>query len=86
VTGRAGRWNLDVRPHAQRQLARLPEKIVTAVAEFLAGPLPANLYRVGHLLRNAGSKVGLEVMPVDSVALRDGHCPGERAPTRRYTY
>jgi len=31
----------------------------------------------------AGSKAGLEVMPVDSVALRDGHCPGERAPTRR---
>jgi hypothetical protein len=30
----------------------------------------------------AGSKVGLQVMPVDSVALRDGHCPGERTPTR----
>jgi hypothetical protein len=30
----------------------------------------------------AGSKVGLEVMPVDSVMLRDGRRPGERAPTR----
>ena len=35
MTGRAGRWNLDVRPRAQRQLARLPEKIATAAAEFL---------------------------------------------------
>jgi hypothetical protein len=82
VTGRVGCWNLDVRPHAQRQLARLPEKIVTAAAGFLAGPLSENLYRVGHLPRDAGSKVGLEVMPVDSVALCDRHCPGERAPTR----
>jgi hypothetical protein len=32
---------------------------------------------------SAGSKVGFKVMPVDSVALRDGHCPGERTPTRR---
>ena len=71
------------RAGAQRELARLPEKIVTAVAGFLAAPLLENPYRVGHLLRDAGSKVGLEVMPVDSVALRDGHCPGERTPTRR---
>jgi hypothetical protein len=34
-------------------------------------------------LIGAGSKVGLKVMPVDSVALRDGHSPGERTPTRR---
>ena len=32
MTGRACRWNLDVRPRAQRQLARLPEKIATAAA------------------------------------------------------
>jgi hypothetical protein len=32
----------------------------------------------------AGSKIGLKVMPAGSVALRDGHCPGERTPTRRY--
>jgi hypothetical protein len=57
VTGRAGRWNLDVRPRAQRQLARLPEKIATAAAGFLTGPLLENPYRAGHLLRDeyAGS-------------------------------
>jgi hypothetical protein len=27
-----------------------------------------------------GPKVGLEVMPIDSVTLSDGHSPGERAP------
>ena len=52
MTGRAGRWNLDVRPRAQRQLARLPEKIATAAAGFLTGPLLENPYRVGHLLRD----------------------------------
>ena len=52
MTGRAGRWNLDVRPRAQRQLARLPEKIATAVAGFVAGPLLENPHRVGHLLRD----------------------------------
>jgi PHD/YefM family antitoxin component YafN of YafNO toxin-antitoxin module len=30
-----GRWNLDVRPRAQRQLERLPEKIATAAADFV---------------------------------------------------
>jgi hypothetical protein len=29
-------------------------------------------------------KVGLEVMPITSVTLSDGHGPGERAPSRRY--
>jgi len=52
VTGRAGRWNLDVRPRAQRQLARLPEKIATAAAGFVTGSLLENPYRVGHLLRD----------------------------------
>ena len=47
-----GRWNLDVRPRAQRQLARLPEQIATAAAGFLTGPLLENPYRVGHLLRD----------------------------------
>ena len=31
----------------------------------------------------AAARYGLEVMPVDSVALRNRHCPGERAPSRR---
>src|SRR6266568_9323191 len=30
----------------------------------------------------AGSKVGLEVMPITSVTLSDGHGPGERAQSR----
>jgi hypothetical protein len=32
----------------------------------------------------AASKIGLEVMPIISVTLSDGHGPGERAPSRRY--
>jgi hypothetical protein len=31
----------------------------------------------------AGSKVGLEVIPIDNVTLSDGRGLGERAPTRR---
>jgi mRNA-degrading endonuclease RelE of RelBE toxin-antitoxin system len=52
VTGRAGRWNPGVRPRAQRQLARLPEKIAPAAAGFRTGPLPENPYRAGRLLRD----------------------------------
>ncbi|MGH3898788.1 MAG: type II toxin-antitoxin system RelE family toxin [Pseudonocardiaceae bacterium] len=47
-----GRWGLDVRGRAQRQLARLPEKIATAVAEFITGQLLVNPLRVGHPLRD----------------------------------
>jgi mRNA interferase RelE/StbE len=50
VTNVAGRWRLDVRPRAQRQLTQLPEKIATAVAEFIVGPLLDNPHRVGHPL------------------------------------
>ena len=32
---------------------------------------------------SAGSKAGLEVMPIDGVTLSDGHGPGERAQSRR---
>ena len=35
MTGPAGRWQLDVRPRAQRQLTRLPEKVAAAAAEFI---------------------------------------------------
>jgi hypothetical protein len=52
VTGRAGRWYLDVRPRAQRQLERLPEKIATAAAEFMTGALLENPRRVGHPLQD----------------------------------
>lgn len=47
-----GRWRLDVRPRAARQLDRLPEKIAAAAAEFITGPLLDNPYRVGHPLRD----------------------------------
>jgi mRNA-degrading endonuclease RelE of RelBE toxin-antitoxin system len=52
VTSPAGRWKLDVRPRAQRQLAGLPEKIAAAAAEFITGPLLDNPRRVGHPLRD----------------------------------
>jgi mRNA interferase RelE/StbE len=45
-------YKLDVRPRAARQLSRLPEKIATAVAEFIVGPLLDNPQRVGHPLRD----------------------------------
>lgn len=47
-----GRWQLDVRPRAQRQLALLPEKIAAAAAEFITGSLLDNPRRVGHSLRD----------------------------------
>jgi mRNA interferase RelE/StbE len=37
-------------PTAQRDLQRLPEKVVTAVAEFVYGALAANPHRVGRAL------------------------------------
>jgi len=49
----AGRWKLDVRPRAQRQLTRLPEKIAAAAAEFITGPLLDNRGRVGHPCHSA---------------------------------
>lgn len=52
MTDAGGRWRLEVRPRAQRQLERLPEKVATAVAEFVLGPLLENPYRVGHPLRD----------------------------------
>jgi mRNA-degrading endonuclease RelE of RelBE toxin-antitoxin system len=52
VTPNPGHWKLDVRPRAHRQLARLPEKIATAAAEFITGPLLDNPYRVGGPLRD----------------------------------
>lgn len=37
-------------PTAQRDMQRLPEKVVTAVAEFVYGALAANPHRVGRPL------------------------------------
>lgn len=52
MTNAGGRWHLNVLPRAQRQLSRLPEKVATAVAEFMVGPLLDNPHRVGHPLRD----------------------------------
>jgi mRNA-degrading endonuclease RelE of RelBE toxin-antitoxin system len=52
VTGPADRWKLDVRARAQRQLARLPEKVAAPAAELITGPLLDNPRGVGHPLRD----------------------------------
>lgn len=44
-------WTLRVATSAERQLARLPERIAAAVVEFLVGPLCENPQRVGHPLQ-----------------------------------
>lgn len=44
------RYRVILNAPAERQLARLPEKIATAVIEFLQGPLADNPHRVGKLL------------------------------------
>jgi len=44
-------WTLRIAASAERQLARLPERIAAAVVEFLLGPLVENPRRVGHPLQ-----------------------------------
>ena len=44
-------WTLRVAASAERQLARLPERIAAAVVEFLLGPLVENPRRVRHPLQ-----------------------------------
>jgi len=44
-------WTLRVAASAERQLARLPERIAAAVVGFLLGPLVENPRRVGHPLQ-----------------------------------
>lgn len=44
-------WTLRVVASAERQLARLPERIAAAVVEFLLGPLIDNPRKVGHPLQ-----------------------------------
>lgn len=43
-------WRLVVAPSAERSLARLPEKVAPAIAEFMVGPLLENPHRVGKTL------------------------------------
>ena len=44
-------WELRVAASAERQLARRPERIAAAVAEFLVGPVCENPRRLGHPLQ-----------------------------------
>ena len=44
-------YALRVAASAERQLARLPERIAAAVVEFMLGPLCDNPRRVGHPLQ-----------------------------------
>ncbi len=43
-------YRVEVTATARRCLRRLPEKIVGACVEFIAGPLAANPYRLGKPL------------------------------------
>lgn len=45
-------WQIAWTPTARRALTRLPEKIATAVVEFVYGALADNPHRVGKPLRN----------------------------------
>jgi mRNA-degrading endonuclease RelE of RelBE toxin-antitoxin system len=42
---------LAVAPSAERALARLPEKVATAIVEFLVGPLLDEPQKIGRPLR-----------------------------------
>ena len=44
-------WALRLATSAERQLARLPERVAAAVVEFMVGPLCGNPRRVGHPLQ-----------------------------------
>ncbi len=44
-------WELRVAASAERQLARLPERVAAAVVEFIVGPLCENPRRIGHPLQ-----------------------------------
>ena len=44
-------WTLRVAASAERQLARLPDRVAAAVVEFMVGPLCENPPRVGHPLQ-----------------------------------
>lgn len=44
-------WELAVAASAERQLARLPERVAPAIVEFMLGPLTENPHRVGHPLQ-----------------------------------
>lgn len=43
-------WRLVVAPSVERSLASLPEKVASAIVEFMIGPLIENPHRVGKPL------------------------------------
>lgn len=47
----AGTYAIDWTPRARRDIARLPERVASAAAEFIYGPLSGNPHRVGKALR-----------------------------------
>jgi mRNA interferase RelE/StbE len=49
VTGPNG-YELRITGPAERQLAKLPVKVATAVVEFIVGPLLENPHRLGGVL------------------------------------
>jgi mRNA-degrading endonuclease RelE of RelBE toxin-antitoxin system len=52
VTGESGEpFEIDWAPPAKRALRRLPERVATAVVEFVYGPLASNPNQVGRPLR-----------------------------------
>ena len=44
-------WDVVVTAGAERAIERLPEKIATAIVEFITGPLPSNPQRLSKPLR-----------------------------------
>jgi hypothetical protein len=66
------------------------EKLLTSLAITVCRKECPRDYRIIQIRRHhafaarrgAESKVGLEEVPIDDVALRDRRCPGERALTR----
>ncbi|PQM44335.1 type II toxin-antitoxin system RelE family toxin [Mycobacterium talmoniae] len=51
MTPPAGRYRIEVDASAQRDLARLPPKIATAIVEFVTGALADNPHRLSKPLR-----------------------------------
>ncbi len=44
-------WRVEVAPAAVRSLEELPQKVATAIVEFITGTLPANPLRMSNPLR-----------------------------------
>lgn len=57
-------WSLRMAGPAHRRLQRLPDKIASAVLEFILGPLLENPDRVGRPLR--GELTGLHAARISS--------------------